>query len=48
MVGKAIEAGATTYREPKDHGWMYQKSFQDLDGHQWEIIYMDMNAIPKG
>ncbi len=48
MVGKAIEAGGTTYSEPQDHGWMYQKSFQDLDGHQWEIIYMDMNAIPKG
>ena len=29
-----------------DHGWMYQHSFADLDGHQWEIMYMDETAIP--
>jgi predicted lactoylglutathione lyase len=27
-------------------GWMYGHSFADLDGHQWEIMYMDENAIP--
>ncbi len=30
-----------------DHGWMYGHSFADLDGHQWEILYMDESAIPK-
>jgi hypothetical protein len=48
ITSRAIDAGGTTYREPQDHGWMYQKSFQDLDGHLWEIIYMDMNAMPQG
>jgi predicted lactoylglutathione lyase len=33
--------------EAQDHGWMYQRSFADLDGHQWEIIWMDMNKMPQ-
>lgn len=41
-VAKAKELGGTIYAEPADHGWMYQHSFADLDGHQWEIGYMDM------
>jgi uncharacterized protein len=47
MVSKAIEAGGSTYMDPQDHGWMYQHSFADLDGHQWEILYMDESAIPQ-
>lgn len=47
MVKKAIEAGGTSYMDPQDHGWMYQHSFADLDGHQWEILYMDESAIPQ-
>jgi predicted lactoylglutathione lyase len=47
MVKKAVEAGGTIYREPEDHGWMYGHSFADLDGHQWEILYMDEKAIPQ-
>ncbi len=47
MVKKAIEAGGLSYMEPQDHGWMYQHSFADLDGHQWEILYMDESAIPQ-
>jgi predicted lactoylglutathione lyase len=46
MIQKAIAAGGTTYSEPMDHGWMYIHSFADLDGHQWEIAYMDESAIP--
>lgn len=45
MVMKAIEAGGYKYSEPQDHGWMYQHSFADLDGHQWEIFYSDINAL---
>lgn len=37
----AIEAGATTPLSPQDHGWMYQRCFQDLDGHVWEIVFID-------
>jgi predicted lactoylglutathione lyase len=47
MVKNAIDAGGSIYMEPQDHGWMYGHSFADLDGHQWEILYMDESAIPK-
>jgi len=46
MVAKAKAAGGAIYAEPQDHGWMYQHSFADLDGHQWEIVYMDMSQLP--
>ncbi len=46
MVSKARDLGGTIYAEPQDHGWMYQHSFADLDGHQWEIVYMDETQIP--
>jgi predicted lactoylglutathione lyase len=45
MINKAIEAGGTESREPQDHGWMYGRSFEDINGHIWEIIYMDENAL---
>lgn len=47
MVKKAKDAGAHIYAEPQDHGWMYQHSFADLDGHQWEILYSDESKIPQ-
>ena len=47
MVKTAVDAGGSIYMEPQDHGWMYGHSCADLDGHQWEIMYMDENAIPK-
>lgn len=46
MVARAKEMGATIYAEPQDHGWMYQHSFADLDGHQWELVYMDATQMP--
>ncbi len=48
MMSKAIEAGATEPRPLTDHGWMYTRNFQDLDGHLWEIFFMDINAMPQG
>ncbi|MEH2401521.1 VOC family protein [Nostoc sp.] len=45
MVRKAVTAGGTTYNEPQDHGFMYGHGFGDLDGHIWEIIYMEPSAI---
>ncbi len=45
MVAKAIAAGGTTYKEPQDHGFMYQHGFQDLDGHIWEIFFMEESAV---
>ena len=45
LVKQAIELGATTYRDPIDHGWMYQSSFADLDGHQWEFMFADLGLL---
>ncbi len=45
LVGKAVDAGGSTFSQPKDYGFMYQHGFQDPDGHIWELIYMDPNAI---
>lgn len=47
LVNTAIQAGALEYREPQDHGWMYGRGFQDLNGHLWEFFYMDLKAMPK-
>ncbi|HTF92922.1 MAG TPA: VOC family protein [Verrucomicrobiae bacterium] len=47
MVRQAVAAGGATYNEPQDHGFMYGHGFQDLDGHIWELIYMDPGAIKK-
>jgi uncharacterized protein len=47
MVTNAKKLGATIYSEPADHGWMYQHSFADLDGHQWEIAYLDETKLPN-
>ena len=41
LVAKAVAAGAATPNDPKDYGFMYQYGFQDLDGHLWELIYME-------
>ncbi len=46
IIARAKELGATIYKEPADHGWMYQHSFADLDGHQWEFAYMDESQFP--
>ena len=41
MVHKAIAAGGTTYNDPQDYGFMYGHGFQDLDGHIWELIFIE-------
>lgn len=40
LVAKAVAAGGRTYSEPKDHGFMYQHAYEDLDGHLWELVAM--------
>lgn len=45
MVAKAIAAGGITYKEPNDMGFMYQHGFQDLDGHLWEVFFMEESAV---
>ena len=46
LVRKAVAAGGSTPNAPQDHGFMYGHGFQDLDGHIWELMYMDPNAAP--
>jgi predicted lactoylglutathione lyase len=46
QVSKAVAAGGTTYSEAKDYGFMYGHGFQDLDGHIWELMWMDPNGAP--
>lgn len=46
LVDGAVAAGATKYKETDDYGWMYSRSFQDLDGHLWEILYINIKKVP--
>ncbi len=48
MVGKAVAAGGTTPNPSKDYGFMYQHGFQDLDGHLWELVYMEPDTTSQG
>jgi len=47
LLKKALSIGAKPANKPYDHGWMYGASFQDLDGHIWEIFFMDISKMPK-
>ncbi|AUX21415.1 extradiol dioxygenase [Sorangium cellulosum] len=44
LVQKAIAAGGKPAMDPQDHGFMYAWSFYDLDGHHWEVLWMDPKA----
>ena len=41
LLEKALAAGARPWRPKMEQGPMYGASFQDLDGHVWELIHMD-------
>ena len=45
MADAALRAGGQKLREPQDYGFMYERSFQDPDGHIWEIMWMDPAAV---
>ncbi len=47
LVNKAKEAGGSSPMPQQDHGWMYGHGFTDLDGHMWEILYMDPAGPPQ-
>ena len=46
FVAKARAAGGTVPNQPQDHGFMYGHGFEDLDGHIWELGYMDLSQVP--
>jgi predicted lactoylglutathione lyase len=45
LVATAVGAGGAVAMPPQDHGFMYGRSFYDLDGHHWEVIWMDPATI---
>jgi predicted lactoylglutathione lyase len=44
----ALRAGAEQAGDPMDHGFMYGRSFHDLDGHLWEVMWMSAEAVEQG
>lgn len=46
FVAKAVAAGATEEGEATDHGFMYERGFVDLDGHNWGPFWMDVSQFP--
>lgn len=49
LVARAISAGGRAPRPPQDHGFMYAHSFEDLDGHLWELVHMvDASQVNAG
>lgn len=47
IADAAMIAGAKPAKETQDMGWMYYRSFLDIDGHHWEVTYIDEKAIPE-
>ena len=47
LVNRALKAGGKAPNEKNDQGWMYGWGFEDIDGHLWEIVFMDESAIPQ-
>jgi uncharacterized protein len=45
LLERALEAGALEIREAQDQNFMYERSFEDLDGHIWEVFFMDETAV---
>jgi predicted lactoylglutathione lyase len=48
LADVALAAGATKANEPMDMGFMYGRSFNDPDGHLWEVIWMSQEAVEQG
>jgi predicted lactoylglutathione lyase len=47
IVSKGLNAGGVEPSEMKDYGFMQQRTIEDLDGHTWEVFYMDITKFPK-
>ena len=48
LYNRAIAAGARPWMPAQDHGFMYGTSFQDPDGHVWELTWMDVATATAG
>ena len=47
LADKALEVGGSPASDPIDEGFMYARSFQDPDGHLWELVWMDPSALER-
>lgn len=48
LAKQAAQAGGVVFSAPAEHqGWMYSCGFADLDGHRWNVLYMDMSKMPQ-
>lgn len=46
LASKVREAGGVVFAEPTEiQSWMYGCAFTDLDGHRWNVLYMDLSAL---
>ena len=45
LVEKAVAAGGTASDKVQDMDFMYGRGFDDLDGHSWEVVWMNPDAI---
>lgn len=46
LAKKVTEAGGTVFADPAEsQGWMYGCGFADLDGHRWNVLYMDFSKL---
>ncbi|MHC0442122.1 VOC family protein [Flavobacterium sp. 3-210] len=46
LAKKVTEAGGTVFAEPAEsQGWMYGCGFADLDGHRWNVLFMDFSKL---
>ncbi|ASN18531.1 MULTISPECIES: VOC family protein [Micrococcaceae] len=48
LAAKALDAGGSETYDPMDMGFMYSRAFRDLDGHHWEVVWMDEAAAQDG
>jgi predicted lactoylglutathione lyase len=46
FLDRALKAGGNEYRAPQDYGFMHLRCFEDIDGHNWEVFYMDISKFP--
>ncbi len=47
LADKALALGASANRDPQDYGFMYSRSFYDLDGHPVELVWMNPDGFPS-
>ncbi len=47
LVDRALAAGALPLHAPNDRGFLYGRSFQDLDKHNWDMFWIEAAASPR-